>query len=109
MNRPVSPEAPSLEEDGVMGRRSSNYPRELRERAIRIVAEVTPEYPSRCAAMQAVAQELGIGSTETLRKWIRQAEVDNGSRPSWAVRSTRRSAGSGVRLPSCAGRMRSLG
>jgi transposase len=64
-----------------MGRRSSNYPRELRERAIRMVAEVTPDYPSPWAAMAAVAQKLGIGSTETLRKWIRQAEVDAGERP----------------------------
>jgi len=61
--------------------RSSDYPRELRERAIRMVAEVTPDYPSSWAAMAAVAQKLGIGSTETLRKWIRQAEVDDGSRP----------------------------
>ncbi len=29
-----------------MGRRSSNYPPELRERAVRMVAHVRPEYPS---------------------------------------------------------------
>lgn len=63
-----------------MGRRSSSYPRELRERAVRMVAEVTPDYPSPWPAMAAVAQKLGIGSTETLRKWVRQAEVDDGLR-----------------------------
>ena len=64
-----------------MGRRSSNYPPELRERAVRMVAEVRPEYPSDWPAICAVAQKLGIGSAETLRKWVRQAEVDAGTRP----------------------------
>lgn len=64
-----------------MARRSSNYPRELRERAVRMVVEVAPEYASQWAAMEAVATKLGIGSTETLRKWVRQAEVDGGQRP----------------------------
>jgi transposase len=59
----------------------SNYPPELRERAVRMVAEVRPEYPSDWPAICAVAQKLGIGSAETLRKWVRQAEVDAGTRP----------------------------
>ena len=46
-----------------------------------MVAEVKADYPSEWAAIGAVAQKLGIGSSETLRKWIRQAEVDGGSRP----------------------------
>jgi transposase len=64
-----------------VGRRSSNYPPELRERAVRMVAQVRPEYPSDWPAICAVAQKLGIGSAETLRKWVRQAEVDAGARP----------------------------
>lgn len=64
-----------------MSRHGSNYPRELRERAVRMVAEVKDGYPSEWAAMGAVASKLGIGSTETLRKWVRQAEVDTGERP----------------------------
>jgi transposase len=57
------------------------YPRELRERAVRMVAEVRPSYESDWPAITAVAQKLGIGSAETLRKWVRQAEVDGGQRP----------------------------
>jgi transposase len=46
-----------------------------------MVAEVRPEYPSDWPAICAVASRLGIGSAETLRKWVRQAEVDAGTRP----------------------------
>jgi transposase-like protein len=58
----------------------SSYPRELRERAIRMVAETKGDYPSEFAAIESVARKLGIGSAETLRKWIRRAEVDAGQR-----------------------------
>ena len=61
--------------------RGSNYPLELRERAVRMVAEVRPEYPSDWPAIRAVAARLGIDSAETLRKWVRRAEVDGGTRP----------------------------
>ena len=64
-----------------MGRGGSNYPPELRERAVRMVAEVRPDYPSDWPAIVAVAKRLGIGSAETLRKWYRRAAVDSGSRP----------------------------
>ena len=61
--------------------RPSNYSPELRARAVRMVAELTPDYPSQYAAITAVAQKLGIGTAETLRKWVRRAEVDAGQRP----------------------------
>jgi len=40
-----------------MGRASTNYPRELRERAVLMVAEVRAEYPSEWAAIGAVARK----------------------------------------------------
>lgn len=43
-----------------------------------MVAEVRPSYRSQWAAITAVAQKLGIGTAETLRSWLRQAEVDSG-------------------------------
>ncbi|MEU3084882.1 IS3 family transposase [Streptomyces albidoflavus] len=61
--------------------RSSPYPLELRRRAVRMVAEVRPDYDTEWAAMKAVAQKLGIGTTETLRKWVRQDQIDAGTRP----------------------------
>ena len=57
------------------------YPQDLRERAVRMVAEVRPNYESDWAAITAVAARLGVGTAETLRKWVRQAQVDGGSRP----------------------------
>jgi transposase len=60
-----------------MGR--SKYPPELRERAVRMVAEVRASYSSEWAAIEAVAAKLGVGTAETLRSWVRH-EVDAGRR-----------------------------
>jgi transposase len=57
------------------------YPAELRERAVRMVQEHRGEYPSEWAALVSIAQKLGIGAPETLRKWVRRTEVDTGRRP----------------------------
>ena len=61
--------------------RPSTYPVELRKRSIRMVAEVRPDYDTERSAMKAVAAKLGIGTTETLRKWVRQDQIDSGNRP----------------------------
>ena len=57
------------------------YPAELRERAVRMVAEIAGDYESPWAAMNAVAEKLEVGTGKTARKWVRQAEVDGGARP----------------------------
>jgi transposase len=59
---------------------SGRYRRELRERAVRMVFEHQEEHPSQWAAICSIAQKFGI-SHETLRKWVRRAEVDEGLRP----------------------------
>jgi transposase len=45
-----------------------------------MVFEVTPDHGSQWAAINAVAQKLGVGTAETVRKWVRQAEIDGGER-----------------------------
>jgi transposase len=55
------------------------YPREVRERAVRMVLEHEDEYDSQWALISSVASKLGM-TPETLRKWVRQAETDGGLR-----------------------------
>ena len=55
------------------------YPPELRQRAVRMVLERIEQTGERQGAVTRVARQLGIGP-ESLRHWVRQAEIDGGSR-----------------------------
>ena len=59
--------------------RQRRYPPELRERAVRLVAETAAERGDRHGAVTHVARQLGIGP-ESVRLWVRQAEIDRGDR-----------------------------
>lgn len=57
------------------------YPQELRERAMRLVAEDRKEDPelSLNAAVHRIGQRVGVNA-DTLRGWCKQAAIDAGER-----------------------------
>ena len=59
--------------------RTSRFSQEVRERAVRMVFEHGAEYDSQWEAICSIAEKIGC-SSETLRKWVRQREVDSGRR-----------------------------
>ena len=60
--------------------KGQKHPAELRERAVRMVFEHQHEYPSQWKAIGSIAEKLDV-NRETLRLWVRRAEVDEGQRP----------------------------
>jgi len=61
-----------------MGRKGKFSP-EVRERAVRMVFEHGSQYGSQWEAIGSIAAKIGC-TGETLRKWVRQAEIDSGRR-----------------------------
>ncbi len=71
---------PLLFESGRMGSMPKKIDPQLRARCVRLVREHLQEYPTLTAAVTAVARQAGV-LRESVRRWLAQAEVDDGTRP----------------------------
>jgi transposase len=60
-------------------RKSAKFSPEVIERAVRMVLESQDQYGSQWAAIESIAGKIGC-TAETLRRWVRQAERDQGLR-----------------------------
>ena len=60
--------------------RQNRFSQEVRERAVRMVAEHRSEYGSEWEAIRSIAEKIGC-SAEALRTWVRRTQVDAGDRP----------------------------
>jgi len=58
---------------------ANRYSPEFRERAVRMYQEQRSQYPSMWAALSSVSGKVGC-TAETLRKWVKQTEIDQGER-----------------------------
>jgi len=67
---------------------ASRYDENTKARAVRLVREHAGDYATEWAAMKAISARLGM-SAETLRKWVRQAEVDAGEAPGMTTDAAR--------------------
>jgi transposase len=59
---------------------ASRYDANTKARAVRLVREHRGDYETEWAAIKEISGRLGM-SAETLRKWVRRAEVDAGEAP----------------------------
>jgi transposase len=67
------------------------YPDEVRERAVRMVFQIRRDSGQQQGAVARVADQLGV-NRETLRNWVKQAEIDGGQRPGTSTVDAQRMA-----------------
>ena len=61
-------------------KKGTRYPKEIRDKAVRMVDEHQSEYSSQWACIISIAEKLGM-TPETLRKWVRKAEEASAGAP----------------------------
>src|SRR6266487_2726571 len=85
---------------------SRRYPPEVKERAVQLVLTTIDQNGERHGVIARIARQLDVGA-QTLSQWVRQAEVDRGTRPGTtsavgrASRSVATASGASCMRPAC--------
>ena len=82
------------------------YSEQEKAAAVRMVRTLRAELGTEHGTVKRVAEQLGYG-VESVRLWVRQADIDDGYEPGVSTRRQRGSASSSRRFASCGGPMRS--
>lgn len=70
-----------MPKDGTPGKPTTRrYSQEEKAQAVRLVRQLRRELGTEHGSVQRVADQLGYG-VETVRKWVKRADVDEGVRP----------------------------
>jgi len=64
----------------VKSKTTRRYSPELKQRAVRLVLQLREETGEKHGSVKRVAEQLDVG-VESLRSWVKQAEIDAGERP----------------------------
>jgi transposase len=65
---------------GKDGKKPGRYPAEIRDQAVSLFASCAGDYKTRNQAAGHIADLLGVGSSDTVMRWVLQAETDDGKR-----------------------------
>jgi transposase len=82
------------------------YSDEEKARAVRLVRQLRAELGSDHGTVKRVATQLGCG-TESVRSWVRQADIDEGVEPGTTTADAKRIKDLEQEVKSCAARTRS--
>ena len=97
-----------MSDESVGAPTSRRYTKAQKEQAVRLVRQIREETGERHGAVQRVARQLGYG-VETVRKWVNQADVDDGERSGESTDENAKIRRLSRRCVSCDGPMRSCG
>lgn len=65
---------------GAGGKKPGKYPPEIKEKAVEMFQRSRSDFPTKGECEKHVCELLGIGCTDSLRRWVRQSEIDHGKR-----------------------------